>query len=126
MPRKGVISEETLKRFLEAFNRHDVDAIMTFFAEDCVMDTPRGPHSWGQRFEGRAAVREAVLARFRGIPDVRYEEDRHFVSGNRGISEWTLRGTMTSGKRVEVRGCDVFEFRDDKIARKDSFWKIVE
>jgi len=32
----------------------------------------------------------------------------------------------TDGHRVELRGCDLFEFRGEKIVRKDSYWKIVE
>ena len=43
-------SEFISKRVLEAFNRHDLDAIMAFFADDCVFEMPRGPHPWGQRF----------------------------------------------------------------------------
>jgi SnoaL-like domain len=46
--------------------------------------------------------------------------------GNRGCSEWLLTGTTPEGERVEVRGCDLFEFEGDKIARKDSYWKLVE
>jgi hypothetical protein len=59
-------------------------------------------------------------------PDVHYGEDHHWVSGDRGCSEWLLTGTTPQGDRVEVRGCDLFEFRGDKIARKDSYWKLVE
>jgi hypothetical protein len=51
---------------------------------------------------------------------------RHWVGGDRGCSEWLLTGTTPQGDRVEVRGCDLFEFRGDKIARKDSYWKLVE
>jgi ketosteroid isomerase-like protein len=43
-----------------------------------------------------------------------------------GISQWTLRGTPASGPPIEVRGCDFYTFRDGKVIRKDSFWKIVE
>ena len=75
----------------------------------------------------RGARRCAGLAsRFAGLPDVHYGEDRHWVSGDRGCSEWLVTGTTTQGERVEVRGCDLFEFRGDKIARKDSYWKLVE
>lgn len=119
-------SEATLKAFLEAFNRHDVDGIMDFFAEDAVMDLPRGPDPWGQRFEGKRAVREGILSRFAGLPDAHYGEDRHLVHGDRGISEWLLTGTTPQGWRIRVRGCDHLEFRDGKIVRKDSYWKIVE
>ena len=119
------VSVETLEKLLEAFNRHDLDIIMEFFAEDCSLDMPRGPHPWGQRFTGKAQVREALSSRFAGVRDVHYGDDRHWVTGNMGVSEWTLSGTTTSGVRLEVRGCDHFEFREGKIVRKDSFWKIV-
>jgi ketosteroid isomerase-like protein len=119
-------SIETLERLLDAFNAHDLDAVMGFFVDDCVLEMPRGPEPWGQRFEGRDRVREGLAGRFAGLPDVHYGEDRHWVSGSRGCSEWLLTGTTTGGERIEVRGCDLFEFRGGKIARKDSYWKIVE
>jgi ketosteroid isomerase-like protein len=116
---------EVLERLLDAFNRHDLDRIMSFFADDCVLETPRGPHPYGTRFAGREAVRDGLGARFAGIPDVHYGDDRHWRSGDRGCSEWLLTGTTVAGEKVEVRGCDLFELRGDKIVRKDSYWKIV-
>jgi ketosteroid isomerase-like protein len=115
-----------LEAILDAFNRHDLDAIMAFFAEDATLDTPRGSDPWGRRFVGKAAVREGLAARFAGIPDVHYGEDRHFVCGERGVSEWLLTGTTTAGERIAVRGCDLWEFRDGRVVRKDSYWKIVD
>jgi steroid delta-isomerase-like uncharacterized protein len=122
------ITVETMKQVLDAFNRHDLDAIMEFFSDDCSLDFPRGPEPWGQRFIGKARVREGLAGRFKGIPDVHYGEDLHWISadGNRGVSEWTLTGTTTSGVKLKVRGCDLWEFRNGKITRKDSYWKIVE
>lgn len=114
-----------LKSVLAAFNRHDVDEIMDFFTEDCVFEMPRGPDPWGRRLVGKAQVREGFEVRFAGIPDIHYGKDRHWVSGDRGVSEWTITGTDISGKRVDVQGCDLFEFRGGMIARKDSYWKIV-
>ncbi|HAV21965.1 MAG: DUF4440 domain-containing protein [Ignavibacteria bacterium GWA2_55_11] len=120
------VTIETLKQILAAFNRHDLDAIMEFFADDCSFDLPRGPEPWGQRFVGKDQVREALAGRFKGIPDVHYGDDRHWVAANMGVSEWTLTGTTTSGVRLNVRGCDHWEFRNGKVVRKDSYWKIVE
>ena len=117
---------EVLKGFLDAFNAHDADAVMAFFADDCVMEMPRGPGPGGRRLVGRDEVREGVQSRFDGIPDVHYGDDRHWICGDRAVSEWTLRGTDRTGRRIEVRGCDLLELRDGKITRKDSFWKIVE
>jgi steroid delta-isomerase-like uncharacterized protein len=120
------VTTETLKQVLEAFNRHDLDAIMEYFSDECSFDFPRGPEAYGQRFIGKAQVREALASRFNGIPDVHYGDDRHWVAGNMGVSEWTLTGTTTSGVKLNVRGCDLWEFRNGKIIRKNSFWKIVE
>jgi ketosteroid isomerase-like protein len=117
---------DVLARMLDGFNRHDLDAIMALFADDCVLESPRGPQPWGQRFEGKDAVMQGLAARFTGIPDVSYESHGDFVSGDRGVSEWTLRGTTVDGRRLEVRGCDLWTFRGDRIVRKDSYWKIVE
>jgi hypothetical protein len=115
-----------LQAFLDAFNAHDVDAVMAFFADECVMEMPRGPAPGGQRLVGKSEVRAAIQARFDGIPDIHYGDDRHWTCGDRGVSEWTIRGTKATGESVEVRGCDLFEFTDGKIRRKDSVWKIVD
>lgn len=120
------VSVETAKAILDAFNAHDLDAIMEFFADDCSLDMPRGPDPCGQRFVGKAAVREGLATRFKGLPDVHYGDDRHWISGNMLVSEWLLTGTKSDGVRVEVRGCDHYEFRNGKVVRKDSYWKIVE
>lgn len=120
------VTTELLQRFLDAFNRHDLDAIMEFFAEDCVFFMPRGAGPRGDQFRGKAEVRAGLAKRFEGIPDVHYGEDKHWACGSSGVSEWTLTGTALSGKRIEVRGVDLLEFVDGLITRKDSFWKLVE
>ena len=118
---------EVLRDVLDAFNRHDLDAIMSHFLEDCVFEAPRGPDRWGRRFVGKEEVRRGLGARFEGIPDVHYGDDDHFACGNRGVSEWTISGTTVEGVSVDVRGCDIWTFdANGLIARKDSFWKIRE
>jgi ketosteroid isomerase-like protein len=124
MPRP--VTVELLKEFLGAFNRHDLDGIMGHFADECVLYMPRGTSPRGDRYVGKADVRAALSKRFTGIPDVHYGEDRHWVCGNLGVSEWTLTGTSVSGQHLEVRGIDLLEFADGEIIRKDSFWKIRE
>lgn len=128
MPKGTTDIRDLLEALTDAFNAHDLDALMDMFAEDCVLEMPRGPEPWGARAEGKAAVRTLLATRFEGIPDVHYGDARHFVAddGCTGMSKWTLTGTNTSGRRVEVRGCDFYTFRDGKVTRKDSYWKIVE
>ena len=116
----------SLQALLDAFNAHDVDAILALFTDDCVYDAPRGPAPGGRRFVGKDQVRKGFQARFDGIPDAVWEDARHWSSGDRGVSEWTIRGTQSTGEPIEVRGCDLFEYTDGKISRKDSFWKIVD
>ena len=111
---------------VKAFNAHDLDRIMSFFADDAVLEMPRGPHSWGSQYEGAAAIRGALQGRLTGLPDVHYGHDVHYVDGDMGVSQWTLTGTPASGERIEVRGCDFYTFRAGKVVKKDSFWKIVE
>jgi ketosteroid isomerase-like protein len=120
------VTTDVLRKLLEAFNRHDLDAIMDFFADECSMDLPRSPDPWGTRLVGREQVREGCASRFRGLPDAHYGDDRHFVCGNFGVSEWKLTGTTRAGQYIEVRGTDHLEFREGKIVRKDSYWKIVQ
>ncbi len=113
-----------LREIATSFDTHDLDRIMAHFTDDCVFETPSGPQAYGRRVVGKDAVRAAFADRFDGIPDVRYTHDSHFVSGDRGASEWLLSGTSTAGERIEVRGCDLWTFDGDKVARKDSYWKI--
>jgi ketosteroid isomerase-like protein len=113
-----------LKEITAAFDAHDLDGIMAHVADDAIFEGPRGADPWGTRYVGAVAIRGAFAARFSGIPDIRYQDDAHFVDGDRGASEWTLSGTTTDGQRIEVRGCDLWTFRDGKVVKKDSFWKI--
>jgi ketosteroid isomerase-like protein len=126
MSKKSSITKATAKALIDAFNSHDLNAIMQFFADDCTLDMPRGPDPWGRRFVGKAAVRDGLASRFEGLPDVQYTDDRHWISENMLFSEWLLTGTTPEGRSIRVRGCDHYEFRKGEIVRKDSYWKIVE
>jgi ketosteroid isomerase-like protein len=117
-----------LSELCDAFNAHDLDRIMGFFAENCVLEMPRGKQPWGSRYEGKTAVREALAGRFAGLPDVHYGNEQHFVdeAAQTGMSKWMLTGTTPDGEKKRVHGCDFYTFRDGKVTRKDSYWKIVE
>jgi len=117
------VTVEDLQAFADAWNRHDVDALMTFMTEDCVFESSAGPDACGTRYAGRDAVRAGFAEVWNTYPDVRWSNARHFVHGDRGVSEWTFTGTRIDGSRVEVHGCDLFVFRDGKIALKNSYRK---
>jgi ketosteroid isomerase-like protein len=112
-----------LDRFADAWNRHDAAAIGSMMTADCIFDSATGPQREGQRSEGHAAVWAACNALFEAFPDARWVNPRHFVVGERGVSEWTFMATQRDGKKLETAGCDLFTFRDGKIAVKNAFRK---
>jgi steroid delta-isomerase-like uncharacterized protein len=117
------ITPEVLQSFADAWNRHDVDALMSLMTEDCVFEASAGHEVCGTRYVGRESVRAGFVEVWATFPDAHWGDARHFVCGDRGVSEWTFTGTRTDGSRVEVHGCDLFTFRDGKIALKNSYRK---
>lgn len=116
---------ETLQRMADGFNRRDVDAILAEFSSDAVFETSQGPDPWGERFHGREEIRTSIEAVFRTLPDIHFGEANRWVCGDRGVAEWTCTATTPKGRRMEVRGCDLFEFREGKVVRKDTYFKQV-
>ena len=119
----AAVTTGVLQAFADAWNRHDVDAIMTFMTEDCVFEASAGPDVCGTRYAGREAVRAGYADVWATFPDAHWGDARHFVLGERGVSEWIFSGTRTDGTSVEVHGCDLFTFRGGKIALKNSYRK---
>lgn len=118
------VTVEHLDAFAQAWNRHDIDALMSFMADNCVFHAWTGPDASGTRYIGRDAVRAAYQKAWTDFPDAQWTRARHLVTGSRGLSEWTFVGTRASdGQRVEVDGCDLFSFQGDKIRVKDSWRK---
>ena len=117
------ITTEVLQAFADAWNRHDVDELMSFMTEDCVFEASAGPDVCGTRYQGCEAVRVAFAEVWKTFPDAHWGNARHVIQGDRGVSEWTFTGTRADGTRVEVDGCDLFTFRDGKIALKNSYRK---
>lgn len=109
----------------DAFNAHDIDRVMSYFEADCSLDMPRGAEPHGTRFQGIALVKKGLMARFESTPDVHYSDLEHFASGGCGMSRWLLTGTKQNGEKVTVRGCDFYTFRNGRVVRKDSYWKII-
>ena len=117
-----------LDNFAAAFNAHDADALMTYMVddEDCVFYAAAGNAPQGGEFRGRAAVKAAYEAVWKKYPDARWNNPAHFVSGERGVTQWLFTGSTPDGKeKSQVRGCDVFEFKNGKIKIKDTYRKQV-
>ena len=117
------VTAEILQAFADAWNRHDVDALMSFMTDDCVFEASAGPDVCGARSEGQEAVRAAYAEVWATFPDAHWSTARHFICGDRGVSEWTFTGTRQDGSKIEVHGCDLFTFREGKILVKNSYRK---
>lgn len=117
------ITEDFLQSFADAFNAHDLDRIMSHMTEDCVFEASAGPDVNGEKFTGQEQVKKAFENVFTTFPDALWNNPRHFISGDRGLSEWTFTGTKNDGTKVEVTGCDIFTFKDGKIVVKNSYRK---
>ena len=115
------VTTEFLEAFADAWNRHDADALMSFMAPDCVFESSAGPDDCGTRYRGAQAVRAGYEQVWATYPDAHWGHARHFVCGDRAVSQWTFTGTGADGARVEVHGCDLFTLRDGRIALKNSY-----
>jgi len=117
------VTEEFLQSFAEAFNAHDINTIMSHMNDDCVFEASAGPDFDGEKFVGQEQVKKAFEDVFDTFPDAHWGNARHFISGNRGFSEWVFTGTKLDGTKIEVTGVDLFTFKNGKIAIKNSYRK---
>jgi len=113
---------EAVQSFNDAFNRHDVDAIMAAMTEDCVFENTYPPPD-GERYEGQAAVRAFWERFFTSSPLATFETEETFACGDRCVVRWLYRWVERDGKPGHVRGVDVFRVRDGKVAEKLSYVK---
>ena len=110
-----------VEQFNEAFNRHNVDAIMALMTDDCVFENTR-PAPDGTRIAGHTAVRAFWDEFFRRSPDAHFETEDLFESGDRCVVRWVYRW-VRDGVQGHVRGVDLFLVRDGKVAEKLSYVK---
>jgi ketosteroid isomerase-like protein len=108
--------------FNEAFNRHDVPAMMHLMSDDCVFENT-SPAPDGTRYVGRAAVTQFWHDFFRNSPQAHIEVEELFGFGNRCIMRWRYEWAAPSGQQGHVRGVDIFHVRHGLISEKLSYVK---
>ncbi len=118
------MTAEDMDILFEAFNRHDIDEVMTYFHDDIVFETVAGPEAHGTRIVGKDAVREQFENTWGTMPDVQWINGSHFViQGDKIVSESTFVATNPDGKRQHADSVDLFNIRDGKIVSKRAFRK---
>jgi ketosteroid isomerase-like protein len=111
-----------IQRFHDAFNRHDVDAIMAAMTDDCVFENTYPPPD-GERFEGQSTVRAFWEHLFSESPQAAFEVEEIFASEDRGVIRWRYRWVSADGTEGHIRGVDIFRVRNGKVAEKLSYVK---
>jgi steroid delta-isomerase-like uncharacterized protein len=121
--------EETIGRYNDAWNAHDLDAIISMHADDMVFEN----HTAGESAQGPDQVREHIGSIFETWPDIRFETRRLYARDGVVTQEWTASATHTNtmrrgelvadptGNRIEWRGIDVIPFEDGLVKRKDVY-----
>jgi cation diffusion facilitator family transporter len=108
-------------RFNDAFNRHDVDAVMAAMTDDCVFENTSPPN--GKRYEGQDQVRTAWEEFFAASPTARFDGEDVIATGDRCVVQWRYTWTTDDGSTTAIRGVDVLRVRDGKIAEKFAYVK---
>jgi len=108
--------------FHEAFNRHDVTAMMALMNADCVFENT-SPAPDGTVYTGKAAVGQFWEEFFIQSPQAKLTIEEIFGMGMRCIVRWRYDWTDASGAPGHVRGVDVFQVRDGLITEKFSYVK---
>jgi steroid delta-isomerase-like uncharacterized protein len=120
--------EEAIGRYNDAWNAHDLDAIMSMHAPDMVFEN----HTAGESAQGEE-VRGHVASIFESWPDLRFDTRRLYVRDGVVTQEWTASATHTNtmrrgdlvaeptGSKIEWRGVDVIPYEDGLIKRKDVY-----
>jgi hypothetical protein len=104
-------SEEGLvRRYFEAFNRHDIEGVMACFSEDAVMISANG-----RRRNGLTEIRRSYESGFSMLPDGRCDL-RACTGGNgRAMAESIFRGTGPGGETVRLVGVESIEISGGRI-----------
>jgi len=111
---------DVVQRFNDAYNEHDVDAVMTLMTDDCVFESTAPPD--GERFEGQDEVRAVWEAFFSSTPTARFEGEDVMGTGDRCIVRWRYTWEE-DGEQRHLRGVDVLRVRDGKVAEKLAYVK---
>ena len=119
------VSIERVREIGRAFARHDVEAIVSSFAEDGVFRNAKGPDVSGRSYKGRAEIRAFFEALFANSPNIQWRHTAEYVCGDRAVTEWHRTATTTGGEKQEWLGCDLYTFRDNMIVLKDTYIKVV-
>ena len=117
------ITISLLESITDAYNRNDIDAVMSFFDEDAVFDHAAGPDINGTRFTGSETIRKVFQSLFENVESVSWDAVDTRIFGDKAYSEFHRIAKLKSGEVQDFLSIDVLTFRDGLIIHKDTFYK---
>jgi len=111
---------ELVTRFTEAFNRDDLDEVMSLMSDDAIYDEYDG-----RRHDGKAAIRAAFEPQFRGdYGRIRFRTEDLFVDAPAAKALIRWRCEIDKGGRKRFwRGLDILHVRDGLVVEKHTYAK---
>jgi ketosteroid isomerase-like protein len=119
------IDPEFFRRYQQAWEDHDNEAIVSMMTPDGVYEASIGPKPWGERYVGRDEIRQGIgrMATAMGNAPSQVVHYEQHLFDNCGFSMWTSSYTDAQGRKVSVHGCDFYEFRDGLVSKKIAYRK---
>ena len=117
------ITPALLDAITDAYNRNDIDDVMSFFAEDAVFDHAAGTEINGTRFEGLETIRSIFEGLFNNVDSVKWTPIDTRISGDKAYCEFHRVAQLKSGETQDFLSIDILTFRDGLIVHKDTFYK---
>ena len=112
----------TVIAYNEAFNRHDVPAMMKLMTDDCVFENT-DPAPDGTVYKGKESVTKFWGQFFRESPEAHIEIEEIFGLGLRCVMRWRYTWKDAVGEKGHVRGVDVYKIKEGLISEKLSYVK---
>ena len=115
--------EAFIDRFNAVWKAHDIDGVTEMFTDDVIFEASFGSEPYGERAVGRDTARKLAASVFERVPDLHFEEIRHYVTPEFAVVESVTTGTPVGGASYEVHLADLLTLRDGMIAAKRSYRK---
>jgi steroid delta-isomerase-like uncharacterized protein len=122
-------TDQFITQLLEAWNAHDVDRVMTFYA----LDYEGEDVSEARPQRGSEGIRQSIARYLVAFPDLHFTQEATIIQGNRIALFWKVRGTHRgkimnippTGRPIQVRGASLLTLQDGKIRRGLIIWDVA-
>ena len=128
-PNKKVqINEAIAKTFIESWNAHDINKLLSLFAENCLYEEVAS----GRRYSTKEGIEGYAKSTLSGVPDSKFEIVTFMADKEKAMVEWIWKGTNSvgweemgipaTGKYFEIRGVSVMLIENNLIRRNSDYW----